>query len=443
MPAGGLEKLGPASPDFKEALDHAARSGQPTQHACPACETLLERIWIKGPDVEPLACPACRGTWSSTEILFKLRSYLSRRIATPAVAAEPVAEPPPDPMVVNWPVVGIVGAAVVSIFFNFRKPAPPPKFATLYHGPPAAQASPAPAPAPAPQVVEVPVPSGPSQADLRKMVQAELRGALKPVDRPDFTSEVDHPTYNLEPDETRVAVVVGVEKYPDLPAADYAAHDARAVRDHLEALGFPPRNILLLTDSEATKGKLAAALNSWLPKHAGKDSTVFFYYSGHGAPDAATSQAYLVPVDGEPEDLPDTAWPLKQLYAKLGGLGARHVVVALDSCFSGLGGRSVVPKGTRPLMTRVEAEPTEGRVTVLAASGPDQISGVVSREGHGAFTYFLLRGLNGEAADAGGRVTVSSLYRYLKTEVEDEARLQKRDQTPQMTPGAAASLVLR
>ncbi|GAG12905.1 unnamed protein product, partial [marine sediment metagenome] len=38
--------------------------------------------------------------------------------------------------------------------------------------------------------------------------------------------------------------------------------------------------------------------------------------------------------------------------------------------------------------------------------------------------------LNGAAKDSQGRVTVKSLYRYLKPKVQDEARLQNREQTP-------------
>ena len=42
---------------------------------------------------------------------------------------------------------------------------------------------------------------------------------------------------------------------------------------------------------------------------AGEDSTVYFYYSGHGAPDLKTGQAYLVPWDGDAQFLKDTALP--------------------------------------------------------------------------------------------------------------------------------------
>jgi len=48
----------------------------------------------------------------------------------------------------------------------------------------------------------------------------------------------------------------------------------------------------------------------------------------------------------------------------------------------------------------------------------------------GMFTYFLLKGLNGEAKDKSGNITTQSLFDYLGPHVQDEARRQNREQTP-------------
>ena len=258
-------------------------------------------------------------------------------------------------------------------------------------------------------------------------------------------SDVDKPKYSLPQALDDYAVVVGIEKYAGLPPASYAERDAVAVRDHLLALGYPARNVMLLIGAQATKGGLSAALNSWLKNRATEKSTVFFYYSGHGAPDVASREAYLVPVDGQPEDLADTALPLKELYAKLGALKAKHVVVALDSCFSGAGGRSVLPKGARPLVTSVDAgaKSLGKNVVSLSASGGEQISGTLDDQGHGAFTYYLLKGLNDGAPGGGKAPTARSLYEYLKPKVEDAARLQNRDQPPQFAAGVSGDVSLR
>lgn len=277
-------------------------------------------------------------------------------------------------------------------------------------------------------------------AEAQKRAQAFYAAVSRPAAP---RSDVDKPAYSLPAAPDDYAVVVGIERYAGLPPASYAERDALAVRNHLLALGYPPRNVMLLTGAAATKGALSAALNSWLKNRATEKSTVFFYYSGHGAPDVASKEAYLVPVDGQPEDLADTAIPVKDVYAKLDALKAKRVIVALDSCFSGAGGRSVLPKGARPLVTQVDSGTNSlGKVVALSASGGEQISGALDDQQHGAFTYYLLKGLN--AAASGSKApTVKSLFDFLKPKVEDAARLQNRDQSPQLSAGGSADVAVR
>ncbi|MDD5304407.1 MAG: caspase family protein, partial [Elusimicrobia bacterium] len=202
------------------------------------------------------------------------------------------------------------------------------------------------------------------------------------------------PNYSSVPTAEDYAVVVGIENYPDLPAATYAERDAAAAKSFIRALGVPERNIVLLTGSRATKTGMEKTLEAWLPNNVSEKSRVYVYYSGHGAPDTKTGDAYLVPSDGDPQYLAQTGYPLKRLYAKLGQLKAKSVLVALDSCFSGAGGRSVLAKGTRPLVGKVDmAVQAEGKVSVISASAGDQISGTNDEAGYGLFTYNFLQGL--------------------------------------------------
>jgi uncharacterized caspase-like protein len=76
--------------------------------------------------------------------------------------------------------------------------------------------------------------------------------------------------------------------------------------------------------------------------------------------------------------------------------------------------------------------PVDGRIASMTASNGDQVSGTLPEQGHGAFTYFFLKGLNGAAADSEGAVTVRGLYDYLASKVADSARGQNREQTPQL-----------
>lgn len=257
-----------------------------------------------------------------------------------------------------------------------------------------------------------------------------------------YHSDVDQPNYSLPERDRAYALVVGVESYENLPPADFAERDAQAIRAHLKALGYPDRNILFLTGRKAGKAAIEKYVESWLPRNVPEASRVLVYFSGHGAPDPASGQAYLVPWDGDPKFLENTAYPVKRLYEKLDSLRAREVVVALDACFSGAGGRSVLPKGTRPLVTKVDiGTAASGKLAVLAASSADEITGTDESQGHGLFTYYLLKGLN----ETRGEGDLQRLYDYLRPKVQDAAQRENRDQTPQILPadlGARARLKL-
>ncbi|MFI5345680.1 MAG: caspase family protein [Elusimicrobiota bacterium] len=266
-----------------------------------------------------------------------------------------------------------------------------------------------------------------------------------PSPRPEasVTSDVDEPSYGghaARADD--FALLIGISKYRDIPEAQFADNDAKAMKRHLLAMGYPEENIISLLGDHATNSSIAEKLERWLPMNVNADSTVFVYYSGHGAPDAESKQAYLVPWDGQPGALAETAFPLARFYKDLQKLPARHVLVALDSCFSGAGGRSVLAKGARPLVAKIDTEvPQDGKLVVFTASRADQVSGTLEDQGHGAFTYYFLKGLNGEAVADGSaaHVTVGSLYGYLAKRVNAAAHRQEREQNPQLLPSVESN----
>jgi len=195
------------------------------------------------------------------------------------------------------------------------------------------------------------------------------------------------------------------------------------------------RNVVFLTGEKAGYKGIEKFVETWLPNSVDEGSRVFFYFSGHGAPDPRTGQAYLLPYDGDPGFLDNTGYPLQRLYDKLGALKAKEVVVAMDACFSGAGGRSVLAKGARPLVTQAQAANLRENLTMFAAASGDQITSTLEDQGHGTFTYYFLKGLSGEAKDASGAVTAKSLYGYLKPKVQDAARRQNRSQEPVLRGG--------
>lgn len=250
-------------------------------------------------------------------------------------------------------------------------------------------------------------------------------------------SDVDRPAGEpIQPRPNTHAVVVGIEKYRDLPPVDFASRDATTVSEYFSSvLGVPKENIAVLVNERASKGDLEAYLGKWLKNRVKNGDEVFIYYGGHGAPNPKTGKAFLVPYDGNPSFLEETAYPLERLYASLNALPAKEVVVFLDSCFSGAGGRSVIAKGARPMVLSVENPLLASeKVAVLAAASGEQISSAYPDKRHGLFTYFLLKGLRGEGTvTKDGSIDLQALFDYVRPNVETVARRElNSEQIPQL-----------
>lgn len=224
-----------------------------------------------------------------------------------------------------------------------------------------------------------------------------------------------------------IAIIIGIEKYRSAPPTQFAINDAKLVREYFRVMGIPDRNVEFLTDERATYSDIRKVLETKLPNIVKADSRVIVYYAGHGAPNPTDGTAYLVPYDGDPAYLSDTSYPVERMYEKLSMLPAKEVLVVMDACFSGTGGRSVLPPGARSLVARPKT-PTHNRLIILSSTQENQITTTLSEQQHGLFTYFFLRALQEKKKD------VADIYQYLKPLVEDEAKRQNVDQSPTITP---------
>ncbi len=244
----------------------------------------------------------------------------------------------------------------------------------------------------------------------------------------------DHPPQH----QKKTALVVGIERYKRFEDVKFAIHDAKMVKQYLmKAMGYFEQDITFLKNDEATRSQLVARIETWLLNEV-KDNPngeVFVYFGGHGTFDIETQKSYLVPYDGDLTFIKDTAYALERLYKKLGDLPVEHVTVVVDSCFSGVGGRSIFKEGARAnlaLVKTVTPEVLNPRLTVFTASGAREISSAYMAKRHGLFTYFFLKGMQGSAdRNQDGQVTVGELEGYVKNHVKTEARRTNTDQTPQ------------
>jgi len=279
-------------------------------------------------------------------------------------------------------------------------------------------------------------------AKLGRMPATESATTASPVvpEKASATSKSDvddPPQVKSKQDKNAYAIVIGIEQYRQkLPKADFAAHDAKIVSEYLtKTMGYPEENVITLIGDRALKSDMEKYFDRWLSNNVEENGRVFIYYSGHGAPDTKSGGAYLVPYDGDPSFIAETGYPIARLYESLGKLKAKEIIVVLDSCFSGAGGRSVLAKGARPLVMNLQSNIALSRnMTVLSASSGEQISSTYDEKGHGLFTYFLLKGIkNEDVVKQDGSIKMDDLFGYIKPQVERIARRQyNNEQTPQL-----------
>ncbi len=244
-----------------------------------------------------------------------------------------------------------------------------------------------------------------------------------------------------------VAIIIGVEKYKRLSKADYANDDARAFYDYaVRALGIRPDNIKLLVDENADAAEIYRAFQNWLPLKTQKTkSDIFVFFSGHGMPSQDGSALYLLPWGVDKDFVEKTAINQQELIASLLFVQPRTVTMFIDSCYSGQtrGGETLLV-GARPIAIKAHESAYPPNFTVISASSNDQISSASPDLKHGIFSYFLMKGMEGDAdLSKDGKITASEMQEYLTEMVGRQAMGMNRKQQPQLFGDAERVLVGR
>lgn len=259
-------------------------------------------------------------------------------------------------------------------------------------------------------------------------------------------SDVDVYIQNFKPvpeDQTKWAVVIGIEHYRKAPPVSFARNDALAVREYLRKLfGVPKENTFFRLNNEATLGEIQGILEGDLPQRlaAAKEGIVYVYFAGHGIASKDDRQPYLLPHDGDPESRQVTGYAQSHLYDVLGQLKASQVYVFLDACFSG-GTRTeetLLPDARPGVLRPIDPVLASKTLLVLAAAKGNQVSNELRDQQHGLFTYYLLKGLMKDAdSNKDKRVQAWELATYLQTQVSQKSRSlfgQQRNQDPEVRP---------
>ena len=225
------------------------------------------------------------------------------------------------------------------------------------------------------------------------------------------------------------AIVIGINQYRFLQPLNYAKRDAEAMHSFLTQEAKFDRIFLFTDDSPAINGKatepfranLLRVLRQIFAAPFMKDGDNFwFFFSGHGIPH--NGQDYLMPLDGDPEDIENTGISTNTITNYLRSCGADNAVMILDACRSG--GK----KSGEGIGRQTEAEARQTGVISFFSCSPDQYSYELEAIGQGAFTYALIEGLGVQGRCA----TVDQLNQYLKCRVPElvSQHFQRVRQTP-------------
>lgn len=252
------------------------------------------------------------------------------------------------------------------------------------------------------------------------------------IDYDELTSDVDKkiPASGMSRNDT-YALIIGNQNYRFNSSVPYAIHDARVFKEYCEkTLGIPSLNIHICED--ATKTMINEEEFNWLEEGIEDRSTkkLIVYYAGHGVPDAKDkNKAYIVPTDVR-GTTPKLGIALSDFYSRIGDLGFMQATILMDACFSGINrDNGGVNDGLRGVAMEQEEVPVmnPALLVISAAQGNETAQGY-TEQGHGLFTYFVLK----EIQNSNGQISMGSLSDNVTRNVRDTApSLQlRKSQTP-------------
>ena len=223
------------------------------------------------------------------------------------------------------------------------------------------------------------------------------------------------------------ALVVGIAKYQSLPdklQLQYAERDAEAIYSILispEGGNFRAENVHKLTGAKATRANIQRELETWLPSVAKEEDRVLIYFAGHGF--VYQGKAYLAPYDIDLKNIGETGYGMDALGGAIGSkIRGKSKILLTDSCHSG----AITPEDTQHI-NRALTDLQKSLFSLTASR--DRERSFESPDwggGHGIFTYYVVKGMEGSADENGdGVVTADELAEYVHTNVREATKGQQ------------------
>jgi hypothetical protein len=243
----------------------------------------------------------------------------------------------------------------------------------------------------------------------------------------------DSQTTAGEPHGHRYIAAIGIDGYQNWHHLRNAESDAKGFATLLhDNYGFEyadAEHAPALTGKDADHRAIDELIDGIDGKVTAADDLIVFF-AGHGYSRPVTIGAkskwvgYLIPVEARAVANKDTHWAdyieLKALLQKITAFKARHIVVVLDSCFSGIAIDDAITDYRSDPSYRDDLKDRIGRL-VITSAGSDQVaadSGPLPK--HSLFTGILIDQLSrsGETFANRGFIPASELGAQVKSVVE-------------------------
>ena len=225
---------------------------------------------------------------------------------------------------------------------------------------------------------------------------------------------------------TSYALVVGINTYNHWPNLEYAAKDAAEVAAVLNKKNF---RVYILTNHQATRQNILRQLET-IRRSVDVNSRVVFYFAGHGQTEdlpGGRERGYLVPADADAYDWQGSMLPMDQLNRTIKLFKAKHILLAFDSCYSGLGLTRSIKRHPKQDAVYINKMMHTRSIQILTAGSRSEQA--VEAEGHGLFTDHLLAALDGAADINGdGHITATEIYATVRPSITKQSHSR---QTPQ------------
>lgn len=235
----------------------------------------------------------------------------------------------------------------------------------------------------------------------------------------------------------KVALIFGIENYDYVPDAKFANLDAKYFYEYARnVFGVSDENIKLLVDSDANLIGSLSALSKWLPGKIRRNQTeLIIFFAGHGLASTDGKELYLLPNDGDADLLARTGLSRSEIFEQITKLNPKSVIMFLDTCYSGVSrDEQMLLAAARPIRIEVEEDESIPRnFTIFTASQLKQISSGLDEAKHGIFSYYLMKGLEGNAdSNNDKKITNGELLAYMDENVSMKASELGRQQNPSL-----------